>query len=125
MKQSPFSLKRILISMPLLFLIIGGIALYQYQKFQIDLVLKDMPALHKKHSRLVSETAYLQAEIDRLSNINRISSIAKKEFGLVFDEQPRQTLVFENSDRLSDIRKEFADKQKKKKPETIQSAGVN
>jgi len=66
--------------------IVTVVAFYLYQSFQIDLIMRDLHGLHQEKQRLISETETLQAEVDRLSNIDRISKTAYEKFGLIFND---------------------------------------
>ncbi len=81
-KTSQSVLKKIF-SYGVLFSFLLVIFLKMYQVFTIDLIMKDLRSLSKQKEKLVSETARLQAEVDRLQNYDRISRIATTRLGLV------------------------------------------
>ena len=97
-------------------------SVYLYQSFQIDLIMKDLHQLHQEKKQLISETASLQSEIDRLSNIDVISKIAKEKFGLDFSREQFSVVKIDDFDDLYSIKKQFA--QEEKKIEKIKTAGI-
>jgi cell division protein FtsL len=107
-----------------LFLIIVVIIVssYLYQSFQIDLIMQDMHALQVKKKQLLSETENLQAEVERLSNIDRISRKAIKDFGLEFSNENQFAIKIGDTDDLIELKEKFA--QEDLKIEKIKTAGI-
>ncbi len=60
--------------------------LYLYQATRIEAILNESHMLYEQRRQLISETETLQAQVSRLSNVDRISKIAEKKLGMVFDE---------------------------------------
>lgn len=77
------------------FIVISVFGLYQYQSFMIDLVASDVRGLELRKMELENRSAALQADVDRLSNINRIESKAREKFGLISSGNDVQHLVIE------------------------------
>jgi len=59
------------------------VALFQYQSIQIDILAREIRTLEVKKNQLQNESTSLQAQIDRLTHINRIERLAFERFGLV------------------------------------------
>ena len=97
-------------------------SIYLYQSFQIDLIMKDLHKLTQQKKQLLSETESLQAEIDRMSNIDVISKIANEKYGLEFSRGQFLVVKIDDSDDLQTIQKQFA--QEEKKIEKIKTAGI-
>lgn len=95
-KNKPF-LKRVS-SFMLLFGIVLVFFVKMYQMFSVDLNMKDLHGLEQQKKNLVSETAYLQAEVDRLKNIDRISKIAGADLDLVNNTEKVLVLKLEKYD---------------------------
>ncbi len=88
-------------------LIITAFALYVHQSTQIELIMQETHMLYEQRRVLISETETLQAQVSRLSNVDRISAIAGKEFGLVFDDGARPLVKLNNSRPYETLRDEW------------------
>jgi len=97
-------------------------SIYLYQSFQIDLIMKDLHNLHLQKKQLLSETESLQAEIDRLSNIDVISKTAREKFGLDFSAEQFAVIRIDDSDDLKVMQDQFA--REEEKTEKIKTAGI-
>ena len=115
-KNKPF-LKRVS-SFMLLFGIVLVFFIKMYQMFSVDLIMKDLHGLEQRKMKLVSETARLQAEVDRLKNIDRISKIAGTDLELVNNTE--KVLVL----RLQKYNAEENSRQFPAADETVKLAGV-
>ncbi|KAA3611120.1 MAG: hypothetical protein D8M58_14190 [Calditrichaeota bacterium] len=105
-----------------LVIVVVIVSSYLYQSFQIDLIMSDMHALHEKKKQLLSETESLQAEVNRLSNIDRISKIANEKFDLYFGDGEQLVIKIEDADNLEKIKEQFA--QEETKIQEIKTAGM-
>ena len=97
-------------------------SVYLYQSFQIDLIMKDMHQLVQQKKQLMSETESLQAEIDRMSNIDVVSKIAQEKFGLEFSREQFLVLKIDEPDDLHSMKQQFA--REEQKIEKIKTAGI-
>jgi cell division protein FtsL len=105
-----------------LVIVVVIVSSYLYQSFQIDLIMTDMHALHKKKKQLLSETESLQAEVNRLSNIDRISRIANQDFDLHFSDEEQLVIKIEDADNFQNLKEQFA--QEDSKIQKINTAGI-
>ena len=105
-----------------LVLVVLVVSSYLYQSFQIDLIMKDMHVLHQKKKQLLSETESLQAEVNRLSNIDRISRIAAKDFNLTFSNESQLVIKIDDADNFERLKEQFA--QEETKIKKIKTAGM-
>ncbi len=105
-----------------LIIVVVIVSSYLYQSFQIDLIMQDMHALQVKKKQLLSETENLQAEVERLSNIDRISRKAIKDFGLEFSNENQFAIKIGDRDDLIELKEQFA--QEDLKIEKIKTAGI-
>lgn len=121
-KNDEFKMRRMLAGISALIIIVLLISVYLYQSFQIDLIMKDLHVLHEKRNDLLSETERLQAEVDRLSNIDRVAQIARDKFDLEFSDEQALVVKIDQTDDLVRIKKQFA--QQDKKIEQVKSAGI-
>ena len=92
------------------FLIIG---LYQYQSIRIDILARKVRSLEMKRNQLRNKKASLQADIDQLTNINRIEKIAEEKFHLHAAGKDLKQVIIPG----------YKDKEKKEEKE-IKFAGV-
>ena len=97
-------------------------SIYLYQSFQIDLIMKDLHNLHQQKKQLISETESLQAEIDRLGNIDVISKAAREKYGLEFSREQFLAIKIDDANDLKSIKTQFA--REEKKIEKIKTAGI-
>ena len=86
-----------------LIIVVVIVSSYLYQSFQIDLIMTDMHELHQKKKQLLSETESLQAEVNRLSNIDRISRIARQQFNLHFNDEDQLVIKIDDADNFDDL----------------------
>ncbi len=118
-KTSQSVLKKIF-SYGVLFSFLLVIFLKMYQVFTIDLIMKDLRSLSKQKEKLVSETARLQAEVDRLQNYDRISRIATTRLGLVANTDKVYVLRIKEPVQVE----RFAEQAKQPGKKKYQVAGV-
>lgn len=97
----------------LVFTIVFLITIKLYQMFTVDLLMKDLRNLEQKKMRLVSETAQLEAEVQRLKNIDRISHIAITELGLVANTDERMVLQLKDRDEMRQLAGKFKSQKQK------------
>ncbi len=95
-----------------LFGVILFIALKMYLMFQVDLLMKDRRDLTLKLKKISGQTEKLQAEVDRLSNIDRIMRIAREKYGMISDNDEMLAVKLIDSKRMEVCKEEFANKQK-------------
>ena len=81
-----------------------------YQKFKIDLIMKDLHQLEERKKQLISETELLRSEVDRLKNIDRISKIAKEKLNLVNNSDEAVVIQIEDLDELDELKTKFANR---------------
>ncbi|GEM_PF-1541264 len=98
--------------------------LKMYQTFSIDLLMRDIHSLEQQKKQLVNQTEQLQAEVDRLSNIDRVSRLAAEKYHLMNNTDPIQVLQLKDSRRLNGIQQKFAERFEKKK-DSFNLAGVH
>ena len=99
------------------------ITLKMYQSFKVDLLLKDIRNLEQDKKNLVNANRQLQADVDRLSNIDRITDIARDKYGMIMNSDKPEMIIIEDVDQLRDIQKRFAERNKT--GETVNMAGVH
>jgi len=97
----------------IIFSIVIFIALKMYLMFQVDLIMKDRRVLSQKLKKINGQTEKLQAEVDRLSNIDRITRIARDKYGMINNNDGSLAIKLIDSDRLDALKEEFANKEKK------------
>ena len=112
-KKNNNKLNRTVVSVLSLGIIVVFFSMYLYQSFQIDFIMKDLHQLHQQKKQLLSETESLHAEIDRLSNIDVISKMAREKYGLEFSREQFLVVKIDDSDDLYAIQKQFAQEDKK------------
>jgi len=105
-----------------LIIVVVVVSSYLYQSFQIDLIMSDMHSLHQKKKQLLSETESLQAEVNRLANIDRISSIANEKFDLQFSDESLLVIKIDDADNFDKLKEQFA--QEESKIKKIKTAGI-
>lgn len=76
------------------------VALFQYQSIQIDILAREVRALEVKKNQLLNESTSLQAQIDRLTHINRIEKLARERFGLVAPGNQIDQIYVKKFDRV-------------------------
>jgi len=121
-KKSNNKFNNTFVSVLSLGIIVVFFSIYLYQSFQIDLIMKDLHNLHQQKKQLMSETESLQAEIDRLSNIDVISKAAREKYGLEFSREQFLAIKIDDADDLQSIKTQFV--QEQKKIEKIKTAGI-
>lgn len=107
----------------ILFGLVLVISLKMYQVFKVDLLMKDLRSLEQQKKQLVSQTEKLEAEVDRLSNIDRIGKIAVEKYNLVNNTDEVIILQLDNFDEFKSLKKKFAERNQKDK--TYELAGVH
>jgi len=107
----------------LLIIVVVVVSSYLYQSFQIDLIMADMHKLHQKKKQLLSETESLQAEVNRLSNIDRVSGIASEKFDLHLSNESQLVIKIEDTDNFEKLKEQFV--QDGTKIQKIKTAGMN
>ncbi|MCD4691861.1 MAG: septum formation initiator family protein [Calditrichales bacterium] len=110
-------------SILILFGLVLVISLKMYQVFKVDLLMKDLRSLEQQKKQLVSQTEKLEAEVDRLSNIDRIGKIAVEKYNLVNNTDEVIILQLDNFDEFKSLKKKFAERNQKDK--TYELAGVH
>jgi cell division protein FtsL len=98
------------------------VTLKMYQSFKVDLLLKDIRNLEQSRRNLVNENRQLQADVDRLSNIDRVTDIAREKYGMVVNTDEPEVIIIEDVNQLRDIQKRFAERNEN--DETVNMAGV-
>lgn len=93
-----------------------------YQKFKIDLIMKDLHRLEEKKKQLLSETELLRSEVDRLRNIDRISGIARDKLGLINNTDEAAVIEIDGIEKVEELKTEFANKRSKEQKYNL--AGV-
>ena len=96
-----------------LFGIILFIALKMYLMFQVDLLMKDRRNLTLQFKNISGQTEKLQAEVDRLSNVDRIMRVAREKYGMINDKDETLAIQLIDFRRLNAFKEEFANKEKK------------
>lgn len=76
------------------------VALFQYQSIQIDILAREIRALEVKKNLLHNESTSLQAQIDRLTHINRVEKLANERFGLVAPGKKIDQIYVKKFERL-------------------------
>lgn len=94
-----------------------------YQKFKIDLIMKDLHQLEERKKQLISETELLRSEVDRLKNIDRISKIAKEKLNLVNNSDEAVVIQINDLEELDELKTKFANRRNKEKKYNL--AGVH
>ena len=89
------------------------VAMKMYLMFQVDLLMKDRRVLGQQFKELSGQTEKLQAEVDRLGNIDRITRIAREKYGMINDNDESLAMRLIDEERLKACKEEFADKEKK------------
>lgn len=97
--------------------------LKMYQTFSVDLLMKDIHVLEQQKRLLISQTEELQSEVNRLSNIDRISRLAHRKFNLVSNSDKIYIINLEDGRHLRDLQESFARRRQNRK-KTINLAGV-
>ena len=93
-----------------------------YQKFKIDLIMKDLHRLEEKKKQLLSETELLRSEVNRLRNIDRISGIARDKLGLINNTDEAAVIEIDGIEKVEELKTEFANKRSKEQKYNL--AGV-
>jgi cell division protein FtsB len=112
-KKSSFQLTKKIKGFLFLFGLVTIVALKMYLMFQVDLLMKDRRLLGRQYEKISGQTERLQAEVDRLGNIDRITRIARKEYKMVNNSDENLAVKILDKDRLSSYKEDFADKEKK------------
>ncbi|MEJ2543025.1 MAG: hypothetical protein P8Y99_03065 [Calditrichaceae bacterium] len=94
-----------------------------YQKFKIDLIMKDLHQLEERKKQLMSETELLRSQVDRLKNIDRISKIAKDKLNLINNTDEAAVIQIDDLDEVDELKVKFANRRSKEQKYNL--AGVN
>jgi len=105
-----------------IFAIVSFLSLGMYQKFKIDLIMRDIHRLEQNKKQLLSETELLRSEVDILRNIDRISQIAKTELHMVNNNDPVVVLKVTNFEEFENAKTKVARKEEATKK--LKMAGV-
>lgn len=101
---------RIILMSALLLSIVFMFAAYVYQSLQIEFLMSDLHQLNQEKKMLISQTETLQSAVSRLSNVDRISKIAREKFNLVFSNPQPYVIRIEDGASLKDIKTRLAEK---------------
>ena len=94
-----------------------------YQKFKIDLIMKDLHQLEEQKKQLLSETELLRSQVDLLRNIDRISGIARDKLNLVNNSDDAVVIKIEGLDEVDELKTKFANRRNKEQKYNL--AGVH
>jgi len=94
-----------------------------YQKFKIDLIMKDLHQLEERKKQLLSETELLRSQVDRLRNIDRISGIAQEKLNLINNTDETIVIQIDGLDELDELKTKFANR--RNKDQKYNMAGVH
>ncbi len=120
-KQIRKNVKKRLVSVTVLLSFVAVVSLYLYQSFTIELLMKDLHRLQEQKKELLSATTAMKADVDRLSNIDRIERIASSRFGMYRNADEPKALLIEDAAEW----KRFARKLKKSEQQkSYQLAGA-
>jgi len=97
--------------------------LKMYQTFSVDLLMKDIHVLEQQKRLLLSQTEELQAEVNRLSNIDRITRLAQQKFHLVNNTDKIYILNLKDGSHLRDLQESFA-RRRQNRQKRLNLAGV-
>ena len=119
-QESPFFIMLKIISWPFksffrIFVVVVVVGLYIYQAVTVDELAREIRVLEMQHRELLNAKANFEAEIEKLTNINRIEKMAKEKFGLINNANQIENLEIEKYEK----EREPVENQK------IQLAGVN
>ena len=89
------------------------LSLDMYQKFKIDLIMKDLHQLEERKKQLISETELLRSQVDRLRNIDRISNIAREKLNLINNADDAVVIQIDNLDEVDELKTKFANRRNK------------
>jgi cell division protein FtsL len=93
-----------------------------YQKFKIDLIMKDLHGLEERKKQLMSETELLRSQVDRLRNIDRISGIAREKLNLINNTDKTVVIKIDDLDKVNELKTKFANRRSKE--QKVNLAGV-
>ncbi|MEJ2053893.1 MAG: hypothetical protein P8X42_08245 [Calditrichaceae bacterium] len=93
-----------------------------YQKFKIDLIMKDLHGLEERKKQLMSETELLRSQVDRLRNIDRISGIAREKLNLINNTDETVVIKIDDLDKVNELKTKFANRRSKE--QKVNLAGV-
>ncbi len=94
-----------------------------YQKFKIDLIMKDLHRLEEQKKQLLSETELLRSQVDLLRNIDRISGIARDKLNLVNNSDDAVVIKIEGLDEVDELKTKFVNRRNKEQKYNL--AGVH
>jgi len=121
-KSTRHNFSRRMKSIGILFLLLLIPFLKIYLSVKVDSALQDVRMAEMKKKKLLSETERLQANIERLQNIDRISKFADDKLGMVVNADKPMALNLEGLNKVEDMKREFAKKQAR--TQNIKLAGV-
>lgn len=101
---------RIILRSAVLLAIVFMFAAYVYQSLQIEFLMTDLHQLNQEKKMLISQTETLQSAVSRLSNVDRISKIAREKFNLVFSNPQPYVIRIEDGASLKEIKTRLAEK---------------
>ena len=122
-KKQPGNFKRKATALSILAAILLFAYLKMYQAFSVDLLMKEIHDLEQQRRALLSQSEQLQAEVDRLKNINRITRLAKERRNLVTNTDKVFYLALDDYQKLKKIKNRFAQRNEQKRRE-LNLAGV-
>jgi len=118
--ESPFFIMLKVISWPFksffrIFIVVMVVGLYIYQAVTVDELAREIRMLEFQHRELQNDKASFEAEIEKLTNINRIEKMAKQKFGLI-----------NSADQIENLEiKKYEQEPEQLENQKIQMAGVN
>jgi len=118
--ESPFFIMLKVISWPFksffrIFIVVMVVGLYIYQAVTVDELAREIRMLEFQHRELQNDKASFEAEIEKLTNINRIEKMAKQKFGLI-----------NSADQIENLEiKKYEQEPEQLENQKIQLAGVN
>jgi len=119
-QESPFFIMLKIISWPFksffrIFIVVAVVGLYIYQAVTVDELAREIRMLEIQHRELLNDKANFEAEIEKLTNINRIEKLAKEKFGLINSGNQIENLEIKKFEKEAEPIEE----------QQIQLAGVN
>lgn len=94
-----------------------------YQKFKIDLIMKDLHRLEEQKKQLMSETELLRSQVARLRNIDRISGLARQKLNLINNTDEAVVIKIDGLNEVDELKMKFANRRNKKQKYNL--AGVH
>lgn len=94
-----------------------------YQVISVDISMQQMLILEQKRNELLDTVQHLQAKVNNLSNIDRISKKARDQYNLVNNYDQVLFIKINEYDDLEKMKKKFA-RRNKKEDTLVNLAGV-